>query len=79
MCQQQKLLLAGRRSTGLWAWQIGKVLVRKGDSCGVTKQSKQETGVLYTEVVCVSQQTPVVITLHSKGEFIDYKEPAAIL
>lgn len=45
----------------------------------MTKQSKQETAVLYTEVVWVSQQTPVAITLHSKGEFIDYKEPAAIL
>lgn len=89
------LLLAGGWSTRLYVsphGRIGKVLVRnllffvrdqprqsEGDDRGVTEQSKQGTAFLYTVVVQMPWQTAVVITLNSKGEFIDYKEPAASL
>lgn len=84
-------LLAGGWSTRLCfsAWQgwkgasqkspFPRERQREGDDRGVTEQSKQGTAFLYAVVVRLPWRTAVVITLTSKSEFIDYKEPAASL
>lgn len=51
----------------------------RGGERGMIEQSKQGTAFLYTVVVRLPWRTAVVITLTSKSEFIDYKEPAASL
>jgi len=51
----------------------------KGGNGGATGQSEHGAEVLYTEVAWMSRQTAAVITLNSKGKFIVYKDPAALL